>query len=370
VQARPSHRWPAATGGVIGFALVAGVSAVLAPFRPGMSRAIPALALVLPVVAAAVVGRRLAALVTAVAGAAAFSFAFVPPYDRVSIASAEDWAALAVFLVVALVVGTLVANEAQRRRAAEAQAAEVRALLVERERLREEADRVAVMEQVDRQRSALLRSVSHDLRTPLATIRAIASELRDGVDYPPGAREELLDLVGDEAERLNRIVENLLGLTRIETGALRPDRQPLALDELVEDRVRKLGRLLRHVDVEVAVPAELALVAADHVQLDQVVSNLVENAARHAPPGSTVRVSARQIGPSVEVSVQDEGDGIPDAERATIFEPFRAGRGGAAAGVGLAVCKAIVEAHGGHIGFESEVGHGARFWFTVPVHAG
>jgi K+-sensing histidine kinase KdpD len=352
----------------LGLALVGAFSAALAPFRPGISRAIPALALVIPVVAVALVGGRLAALVTAIAGAAAFSFSFVPPYDRVSIASAEDWAALGVFLVVALVVGTLVANQAERRQAAERQAEEVRALLAERERLREEADRVAVMEVVDQQRSALLRSVSHDLRTPLATIRAIASELRAGTDFPAETRDELLDLVGDEAERLNRIVENLLGLSRIETGALQPDRQPLALDELVDDRVRKLDRLLRHVTVQRELPEDLPLVDAAHVQLDLVISNLLENAARHAPPGSVVRIMASQVGPWAEVGVQDEGDGIPEAERPRIFEPFRTGPGGTTTGVGLAVCKAIVEAHGGRIGVDSQPGHGARFWFTVPVH--
>jgi two-component system sensor histidine kinase KdpD len=364
------QRWPTPGAIALGLALVAGTSAALAPFRPGMSRAIPALVLVIPVVAAAFVGRQVAALVTAIAAAAAFSYSFVPPYDKVSIASAEDWAALGVFLAVAFVVGTLVANEAQRRRAAEQQAEEVRALLAERERLREEADRVAVMEVIDQQRSALLRSVSHDLRTPLATIRAIASELRAGTDFPAETRDELLDLVGDEAERLNRIVENLLGLTRIETGALQPDRQALALDELVDDRARKLDRLLRHVTVERDLPVDLPLVDADHVQLVQVFSNLLENAARHAPPGSVVRVAATHVGPWVEVSVQDEGDGIPEVERPRIFEPFRPGQGSTSTGVGLAVCKAIIEAHGGRIGFDTRAGCGTRFWFTVPVHGG
>ena len=370
MRAPVTRRWPTPAGTALGLGLVAAASAVLAPFRPSMSRAIPALVLVLPVVVAAVVGGQVAAVATAVAAAASFSYAFVPPYDRVSIRYAEDWAALIVFIVVALVVGALVAREAERREAAERQAEEVRALMAERERLREEAERVAVMEVVDRQRSALLRSVSHDLRTPLATIRAIASDLRSGTGYPAETRDDLLDLVGDEAERLNRMVENLLGLSRIETGALQPDRQPLALDELVNDRVRTLDRLLRHVSVARALPDDLPLVDADPVQLDQVLSNLLENAARHAPPGSVVRVSASQVGDWVEVSVQDEGDGIPATDRDRIFEPFRTGQGGTSTGVGLAVCKAVVEAHGGRIGVDSGSGGGARFWFTVPVHRG
>jgi K+-sensing histidine kinase KdpD len=360
------------TGIVVGLAAVLAVTVALLPFRSRLSRAVPALVLVIPVVIAAVMGRRVAALVTALAGAAFFSFSFVPPYDRVSIASAEDWVALAVFLLVAMVLGTVVAKEAERRQSAEERSDEIHRLyerneqlVVERERLREEANRVALMERVDEQRSALLRSVSHDLRTPLATIRTVTSELRDGPEYSATARDQLLDLVGDEAERLNRLVENLLSLSRIESGALQPDYQAVALDEMFDDRVRKLERLLRHVRVEVDLPLGLPLVHADYMQLDQVVSNLLENAARHAPPGSTVRVSARARGDMVEVAVEDEGEGVSAEERDRIFEPFRRSHGSSSSGVGLAICKAILEAHGGVVGVQQAEGGGARFWFTV-----
>jgi len=362
-------------GVVAGLALVAGVTAALLPFRGDISRASPALALVLPVVGAAILGRRVAAVLTALVAAFVFSYAFVPPYDQVSIAQPEDGVALGVFVLVALVVGTLVAIEGDRRQAAEERAAEVRRLyernselVAERERLREEADRVALMERIDEQRAALLRSVSHDLRTPLATIRAVASDLREGPDYPPETRDRLLDLVGDEAERLNRIVENLLSLSRIEAGALQPERQAVALDELVADRVRQLGRLFRTVRVETDLPPGLPLVDADYVQLDQVLSNLLENAARHAPAGSTVRVGATPVGGMMEVTVSDEGEGVPTGERVRIFEPFRRSRGSASSGVGLAICRAIVDAHGGTIDVGDQPGGGAVFRFTIPLH--
>ncbi|MFI5041610.1 MAG: sensor histidine kinase [Acidimicrobiales bacterium] len=365
-------------GLVVGSGLVAALTAVLLPFRPDISRASPALLLVLPVVVAGVLGRRLAAVVTALVAAFAYSYAFVPPYDQVSIAAPEDTVALVVFLLVALVVGTLVATEADRRQAAEERADEVRLLyernselLRERERLREEADRVALMERLDEQRSALLRSVSHDLRTPLATIRAVASDLREGTEYPQETRDRLLDLVGDEAERLNRLVENLLSLSRIESGALQPDRQAVALDELVADRVRQLERLFTDVTVEVDLSPGLALVDADYVQLDQVITNLLENAARHAPPCSTVRIGAAPVGGMMEVTVTDEGEGVPADERNHIFEPFRRSQGSTSSGVGLTICKAIVAAHGGTIGVDDAPGgHGARFHFTVPLHTG
>jgi len=333
--------------------------------------------LVLPVVVAAIAGGRAAALCIAVAAAGAFNLAFIPPYWRPAVAVVDDAVALGVFFSVALAVGTLVAAGAARRRAAEQRAEEAQALneryetvVAERERLAAEATRVAVLEQVDQQRSALLRSVSHDLRTPLATIRAVTSDLQAWASYDDATRADLLELVGDEAERLDRIVGNLLSLSRIEAGALQPDRQAVALDELVAERVRRLAPLFRRVRVQVDLPTDLPLVDADYSQLDQVVTNLVENAARHSPQGSTVRIGARRRDAMVEVWVADEGIGVTTFERSRIFEPFRRGEGSTSSGVGLAICKAIVEAHGGAIDVGPNPGGGARFGFTVPVRHG
>jgi len=364
-------------GLLLGVALCGVATIALVPFRTGVTVATPALVLVLPVVAAAIVGGRIASLCTAVLAAVMFNLAFIPPYWRPTIAVVDDAVALGVFLSVAVIVGTLVAEGGERRRGAEQRAEEAQALharyeavLAERERLAEEATRVAVLEKVDQQRSALLRSVSHDLRTPLATIRAVSSDLRAGAAYDDATRDDLLDLVGDEAERLDRIVTNLLSLSRIEAGALQPDRQAVALDELVAERVRRLAPLFRHVRLQVEMPTDLPLVHADYSQLDQVVTNLLENAARHSPQRSTVRVGARARESVVEVWVADEGVGVAAFDRSRIFEPFQRGEGSASSGVGLAICKAIVEAHGGAIDVGPNPGGGARFSFTVPVRRG
>ena len=354
---------------------VAVVTGSLLAFRSTISRATPALLLVLPVVAAAMIGRRAAAVITALAAASAYSVVFVPPYDRIGVAEPDDVVALLVFLLVALVVGTLVVLEADRRRSAENRADELdrlyqrnSELVAERERLREEASRVALMERVDEQRAALLRSVSHDLRTPLATIQAVVSDLREGTTYPAEVSQRLLDLVDGEAERLNRLVANLLSLSRIETGSLQPDRQAVALDELVLDRVSKLSRLFEGLSVVVELGPAVPLVDADYSQLDQVISNLLENAARHAPTGTTVRVEAAPVDGMVEVAISDEGTGVPVDERELIFAPFRRGRGSSSSGVGLAICRSIVIAHGGTIGVDTSESGGARFHFTVPLH--
>ncbi|HEV3353468.1 MAG TPA: ATP-binding protein [Acidimicrobiales bacterium] len=361
-------------GIALGAATVVVTSAALLPVRTHVTRATPALVLVLGVVVAGVVGGSVAAALVALLSAAAYNLVFIPPFWTLKVNVADDWVALVVFLFVALAMGLLVAGQAERRRAAEAREAELRSLYddlqamsEEREQLAEEATRAQVLERVDEQRAAMLRSVSHDLRTPLASIRAVASDLRDGTAYDDETRKELLETVCDEAERLDRIVANLLSLSRIEAGALTPDRQAVDIDELVADRVRRLGPLFRQVRVQVDIPPDLPLVDGDYTQLDQVVTNLVENAARHAPPASLVRISAEERNGMVELRVADEGIGVPDWERRRIFEPFRKGEGSRSSGVGLAICKAIVEAHGGTIDVDRTPGGGATFVVCLPM---
>jgi K+-sensing histidine kinase KdpD len=355
----PSRREPNTLTGVgAGIALVVVLTLVLLPFHTDLGRASPALALVVPVVVAGFFGGRLAAVVTAVCGGIAFSLAFIPPVGSLRVAVSEDVVALIVFTIVAISVGTLVALESDRRRAAEQRAVEIA------------ADRLAVLERVDEQRAALMRSVSHDLRTPLASIRAVASDLRDGAVLSESVRQELLTLVCDETERLDRLVANLLSLSRIESGALQPDLQAVAVDELLVEVVRRLARLFDGVELEVRVPPGLPLVDIDYVLVDQVASNLLENAVRHAPPGSEVVVSALREGREVAVTVTDQGPGLDPTELKHIFEPFRTGLGSASTGVGLAICRAIVEAHGGMITADNNPGGGARFRFTLPVRDG
>jgi K+-sensing histidine kinase KdpD len=388
---RQSTVW---AGILVGAALVVGIAALVDATEGDANRATPALALVVPVLIVAIVGGRVAALSTAVVAAVALNLVFVPPHWTLKINSLDDGVALAVFVVVALVVGTLVAREVQRRRAAEQRRAEIEALyrqyevvVDERERLMDESHRLDLLEKIDNERRALLRSVSHDLRTPLAAIRAATSDMRDGAGYDEATRDELLDIVGDEAERLDRLVANLLSLSRIEAGAFQPDRQAVALDELVTDRVHRLARVFRHVRVEQNLSPDLPLLDADYSQLDQVVTNLLENAARHSPTDAVITIGARVAdeeagvsvvggsvagasvagGSVVEVSVADRGPGLDMDLRHELFEPFRRGPGSRSSGIGLAICRAIVDAHGGHIDGSNRPGGGAVFTFTMPV---
>jgi two-component system sensor histidine kinase KdpD len=364
-------------GITIGTVLVLVATFAMIPARDSMSSATPALVLVLPVVASGLTGGRVAAVTVALGAALAYNLAFIPPYGSPNIDVVEDVTAVLVLVAVGLAVGTLVARESERRRVAEQRAAALSVLNeqyeivhAEREELLEETTRLAVLEQVDAQRAALLRSVSHDLRTPLAAIKAVASDLRAQVDYDDATREDLLDLVIEETERLDRIVGNLLSMSRIEAGALQPERQAVALDELCASCVRRLAPVFKRsrVRVESSFPDDLPLVNADYSQLDQVVTNLLENAARYAPAASVVRITGKTAGRDrVQLTIEDEGPGVPRHERGRAFAPFERGPGSTGTGVGLAICRAIVEAHGGSIAVEDGLAGGARFVVTLPV---
>jgi K+-sensing histidine kinase KdpD len=361
-------------GLVLGVTLALAITAVLLPFRDSVSRASPALLLVVPVVVAGTLGGRLAAVLTALIGAIAFDVVFIPPVGSLPVALSGDVVALIVFLIVASLVGTLAANEAGRRRSAEQRSLELQTMhetraevAAARQRLAEEQGRIEVLERVDEQRAALLRGVSHDLRTPLAAIRAAATGLRSDTDYSPAERDRLLGVVGDQAQRLDRLVANLLSLSRIEAGGLRLVHRSVDIPELLEQTLDPLRRLFAPTVLRLETEGVVAPVPADYVQVGQVVTNLVENAVRHAPSGSTVRISATTAPDGwVRVGVTDQGRGIDPAERELIFEPFRTGSASSSTGVGLAICRGIIAAHGGRIEAGAAPDGGACVSFTLP----
>ena len=340
------------TGFGAGTVLVLLVVATLGPFRDSLPAAVPAVVLVLPVVVAGLIGGRLAAVAVAVEGALALALVFLGAGDALGVSVEEDLAALIVFLVVAVVVGGLVGTVAT----------------ADRQRAAAEAARVVALQELDEARSGLLRSVSHDLRTPLAVIQAVATDLRSGTAYDDSTRDELLGLVGTEAERLDRIVANLLSLSRIEAGTLQPDRQAVDLGELVTSSAERMERVLEGLAVTLDIAPDLPLVPADYSQVDQVVTNLLENAARHSTPGAPIEVTVAERETALVVTVADHGPGIPADRRDEVFEPFRSGGPGSGSGVGLAICRAIVEAHGGTISAGDAPGGGAAVRFSLPLH--
>jgi two-component system, OmpR family, sensor histidine kinase KdpD len=384
-------------------------------------------------------------LATSVAAAAAFNFFHIPPTGRFTIAEAENWVALVVFLVVAVVASTLSgqararAQEAEDRRREADLAAELARLLLgtpepravlapaakriadalridsaavvldrisgderhaavplgeigtlvvpagaadvarervapaleallaaalERETLTREVVETDALRRSDEIKTAVLRSVSHDLRSPLTAIVA-AGEALSSATLEPDDRLELTDAIAHESRRLTRLIDQLLDLARIQAGTAEPREDWCSLEEVVRAAVEDTEAPKR---VRIAVAPELPLIRADAGQLRRAVANLIENALRYGD-GQPVSVRARVSGGRILMRVVDQGPGIPPAEHERIFAPFyRApGSDGRGSGLGLAIVRGLVEANGGRVRVESLPGQGSSFVVELPL---
>jgi two-component system sensor histidine kinase KdpD len=302
-----------------------------------------------PIVLAASRWGRGPAITAVVAAILGHDLLFVDPRGTFSVARADEALGLVLLLFVALVTAQLA--DGARRGA-------------------ETAREAAVARRSDELKTALLRAVTHNLRTPLASIKASVSGLRQpDATFAEEDRAELLAEIEEEADRLDRLVTNLLDASRLEAGGLTVRRHPQDLAELlsaVADRIqsRVAGRR-----VTIDIPDELPPVACDYAQIDQVVTNLLENAVIHTPPGTPVVARAQRADDLVRVEIVDGGRGIPAADRERVFHPFERGTTPApGTGLGLTIARGFVEAHGGKLWLEEQPpGTGSRFVFTLPL---
>jgi K+-sensing histidine kinase KdpD len=342
----PTGRDIRLTGLVIGLGGVAVIALLELAFE--MPAAVPAMLLIVPVTTTSALSGWRLGVALAVVAAVSFAMFSVEPVGSPIVRIGADLLVLITFLFVAFAVSYL-----NNRRAW--------------------SDR----QLLDEQRVALLSGVSHDLRSPLTTISAISSDLLIASDhYDDETRERMLERVVDESARLDRIVGNLLSAVRIQSGALLPTTQPEPIASILDFSVRRLQRGHRDVRIHVDVSHDLPEVEVDAVQLDQVITNLLENAIRHGAADQPIEITAHWPSASagsrfVEVTVVDRGAGFGARARARLFEPFgSASSANGSTGLGLAVCKAIVEAHGGTIWLRESGGRGAQLAFTVPVAPG
>ncbi len=248
------------------------------------------------------------------------------------------------------------------------------ALVIERVRLAEVAGHARALAESDKLKSTLLSLVSHDLRTPLAVIKGLATSLQDeSIDWPPQVRAEMLTTIEEETDRLNRIVGELLEMSRIEAGAISQMRGWHDLDELIVATVEALRPRIASHPFVLDVPSDLPWVRISYPQIEQVLRNLLENATHYTPPAAPIEVWARVSEQQIRVEVRDRGAGVPQALHEHIFEKFvrvtAAERHAEGAGLGLAICKGLIEAHGGRIWVEDRVGGGAVFVVVLPVEA-
>ena len=256
-----------------------------------------------------------------------------------------------------------------RFRLAETFASQV-ALSLERAQLAEQAERTHVLVESERTRSLLLSSVSHDLRTPLSVITgATSSLLADGAPLSAPLRRELVETIAEEAQRLNRLVGNLLDMTRLESGAMPVRREWHSLEEVVGSALGRLESRMQGRDVAVRLAPGLPLVQLDDVLIGQVLFNLVENALKYTPPGSPIEIGAALVDGTLRIEVADRGPGLPPGQEESVFEKFYRGRregDPSGVGLGLSICRGIVEAHGGAISAANRDDGGVRFLVLLP----
>jgi K+-sensing histidine kinase KdpD len=365
---------------------VAVATALLKSFGERANATTTALGFLLVVLFVATLWGSRPALLASVLGVLCFNFFFLPPVRTFTIADPDNWIALAAFLIVAMTAGQLSARARRRAEEAEAGRREIERLYRELRDAFERASHAEALRQSERLKSALLDAVTHDIRTPLTSIKASVTTLLDeargrggdghAITLDAESRRDMLEVIDEESDRLDRFVEGLIELARIEAGEMQLRRRWGALDEIIAAALARAGPLTAGRRVAVEIEDGLPVARVDPRAVAEVVYTLVDNAAKYSPPGTAILVGARRgAGEMIEVAVEDEGPGVPADLRERVFDKFfRATRGGGAGrqpsgtGMGLAIARGIVEAHGGHIRIEdAAVGVGSRFVFTLPI---
>jgi len=301
----------------------------------------------LTVMLAATLFGRGPSLLTAALSVAIYDYFFVPPFHTFAVADFRYILTFAMMFGIGIVLSTLTTRLRRQQLA---------------------AVRAAVRAETEELRSALLSSVSHDLRTPLAAITGAATTLRDDEGLPDATRAELLDTVCEEAERLERLLANLLDMTRLEAGGVTLQRDWVPLLEVVSGALMRVEPRLRADRVKVMIPEGLPLVSVDPILMEQLFVNLLENVAKYTPSESPVEIRAALVDGHIEVFVADRGPGIPPQDLERVFERFtrgsHAGVGGV--GLGLPIARAIAVAHGGRLTALARPGGGTRFRLAIP----
>lgn len=370
-------------GAVLGTALV---TIVLGPFHTRINSTTVALTFLLIVLFVALFRGSGPALLASVLAVLSFNFFFLPPLYTFSIAHPQNWVALTVFFTTAVVVGQLSARTKRQALEADTARRELERLYSELRDTFERASQAEALRRSEKLKSALLDAVTHDLRTPLASVKASITTLldeargsKDGgqpVVLDAESRLDMMEVIDQESDRLNRFIGDLIELARIEAGELQLRPRWGAVDEIISTTLTRAEPLTAQHKIEVEIEKDLPLVRVDNRAVSEVVYSLIDNAAKYSPAGSTIRIIASRGDDMVHVAIEDMGQGIPANLRKRVFDKFfRAMRDGdittrqpAGTGMGLAIAKGIVEAHGGRIWIEpGRDGKGTRVCFTLPL---
>ena len=342
----------------------------LVPLRNDINSTTIALVFLLVVVLVASVFQRWAALTAAILASLSFNYFFLPPLYTLTIAEPQNLVSLFVFLAVAVAVGHLSATANKRRTEAEH-------LYKELEDAFEVASEAEALKRGEKLKTSLLDAVTHDFRTPLTSIKASVTMLindnqleRRERSLDQHSRSELLEVINEETDRLNTFVESMVELARFQAGDSDLRRSSVTAEEIVVKAAKRARELKPSHKLRSQVEPSLPPLSVDSRAIVEAVFNLIDNAAKYSPAGSTIEIGAGRNNGSVRFFVEDEGPGIPESDRESVFERFYRGSDGDrhGLGMGLAIVRGIIEAHGGEIWVESGR-KGARFVFDLPARA-
>lgn len=361
---------------VISLGAVVLVTLAFLPFNDWMNQTEVSLALLLVVLFASTLFGSTSGLLASALGILCFNFFFLPPFNTLNISGADNIVTFAAFVITALIAGQLSGYARRRAEESEARKIEIERLYEELTAAFEQASEAEALRRSEKLKSALLDAVTHDLRTPLTSIKASATTLIEDANEPMldhDSRREFLNIIDEETDRLNDFIEGMVGIAKIEAGALQLRQRSASVEEIVSNAVDRLANSLGSRSLETHIASDLPNVFADAASISEVVYTLVDNAVKYSADGTRIRVSAQEKGAgTLVISVEDQGRGISQEVREKVFDKFfrvddtDIHRTDSGLGLGLAIAKGIVESQGGSIAIE-DAGDEFVTRFTVSL---
>lgn len=345
-------------------------------FQTRINSTTVALAFLLWILISATFLGRNPALLASLAAMLCFNFFFLPPVRTWTISDPQNLVAWGAFTVTAIIAGELSAYARRRALEAEKQKIEIERLYNELQGAFEKASRAEALKQSEKLKSSLLDAVTHDLRTPLTSIKASVTTLLDSegghrtIELDTESRLEFLEIIDEETDRLNNFIEGMVELARVEAGSMRLRQSFSSVEEIISTALKRAENLLKNHRIRVELEKDLPLVSVDAKALAEVVYTLLDNASKYSPEDSQITVKAVVTGEQVQISVSDEGSGILPEIREKVFEKFFRDESNPVGGLGLglAIAHGIIESHSGKIWIETgENEKGAKLIFTVPI---
>ncbi len=370
-------KWSRGLRNVIAAGTVLVVTLAFLPLREFLTPTEVALTLLLVVLFASTLFGSTSGLVASVAAIACFNFFFLPPFHTFNISGPENWIAFGTFVITALISGQLSGYARRQAEESEARKVEIERLYQELRGAFEQASEAEALRKSEKLKSALLDAVTHDLRTPLTSIKAsVTTLIEDSREklLDGESRQEFLDIIEEETDRLNEFIEGMVGIAKVEADAMGLRLRPASVEEIIGNAVERAKRAVSRRTVRVEIPPEITDVYADAASISEVVFTLIDNAAKYSKDGTTIAISAIPSADEVLLIVQDQGCGIDPAMRERVFDKFfrtkeqDIHRTGSGLGLGLAIAKGIVESQGGSIRIED--GDGAfvtKFVVRLPL---